>query len=122
MNTLALIVGAIVTLIYVITKIRHHKLSTSDAIFWFFFSLLLFVLAIFPQISVVLSDLVGVYSPVNFVYLLVIALLVYHQLSLSVHIAHMKQQIAELSQHTALFEKEMDDVHTQNSAQHTERP
>ena len=35
MYWIVLIAGAILALIYVVVKIRHNQLATSDAVFWF---------------------------------------------------------------------------------------
>ena len=49
MYWIVLIAGAILALIYVVVKIRHNQLATSDAVFWFLLALVLIVMALFPQ-------------------------------------------------------------------------
>ncbi len=48
MYWIVLIAGAILALIYVVVKIRHNQLATSDAVFWFLLALVLIVMALFP--------------------------------------------------------------------------
>ena len=50
-----LIVAAVITVIWILKKIRKSKVKMEDAIFWLVFSGVLLVLAVFPQISFWLS-------------------------------------------------------------------
>lgn len=52
MYWIVLIAGAILALIYVVVKIRHNQLATSDAVFWFLLALVLIVMALFPSLSI----------------------------------------------------------------------
>ncbi len=97
-----IIAAAILTLVYVVLKIRHHKLQTSDAIFWFFFSVLLLIFALFPDFVSWLSDITQMQSPVNLILVLIIALLLYHQLAQSVELVQLRTRLADLAEHTAL--------------------
>lgn len=97
-----IIAAAILTLVYVVLKIRHHKLQTSDAIFWFFFSLLLLIFALFPDFVSWLSDITQMQSSVNLILVLIIALLLYHQLAQSVELVQLRTRLADLAEHTAL--------------------
>ena len=55
-----LIVAAVITVIWILKKIRKSKVKMEDAIFWLVFSGVLLVLAVFPQISFWLSKLLGI--------------------------------------------------------------
>ena len=96
-----LIVGAFLTVAYVLVKIRHNQLMTSDAVFWFFFAVVLIVAALFPQLVFSLSDLLGIESPANFVFLCVLVV-VYRLLALSVEMARLRSKLTALAQDTAL--------------------
>ena len=97
-----LIVGAFLTVAYVLVKIRHNQLMTSDAVFWFFFAVVLIVAALFPQLVFSLSDLLGIESPANFVFLCVLVVVVYRLLALSVEMARRRSKLTALAQDTAL--------------------
>ena len=73
MYWVALIAGAVLALVYVVVKIRHNQLATSDAVFCFLFALALIVMAIFPQIIYGFSSVLGIESPANFVFLCILA-------------------------------------------------
>lgn len=100
-----MLAGAILTVFYVIVKIRHHKLETNDAIFWFFFSLLLVLFALFPPISDFFSEVFGFQNPVNFLLVLIIALLLYHQLAQSVDLVKMRSQLNDIAEKIALMQE-----------------
>lgn len=99
-----LIIGAILMLGYVLNKIRKSQLQTNDAVFWFFFAGCLVVIAIFPQIVFWLSDLIGIQSPANLVFLILVAILIMRLLAISVENAKQKQRIERLTQNIALKE------------------
>lgn len=100
-----LVTGVIFTLGYVIVKIRHDKLEPADAVYWFFFSLLLIVFALFPDFVAWLSRGVGVVSSTNFILIVVLAFVIYHELAISCSNAKMRKQIAALSQKIALLHR-----------------
>lgn len=101
-----LIVGAIAVLAFVLGKIRNSQLKTSDAVFWFLFAGCLVVVSVFPQIIYWLSDLVGIQSPANLVFLLVSIILIIKVLMLSVENAQQKGKLNQVVEHLALREHE----------------
>ncbi len=55
-----LIIASVLTVGWILRKIRKNKVKMEDAIFWIFFAAILLLLAIFPEISmncVVYSEL-----------------------------------------------------------------
>lgn len=105
-----LIVGALVTLFFVILKIRRSEIKTADAVFWFVFVFCLLLLAIFPQIAFALSGVLGVESPANLVFLVIVAILLVKEFSASVEIAKLRDKVTYLVQEIAL----MDDTGSSN--------
>ena len=69
---ITLIVVSFLVLLFVLKKIRRTQLYIDDAIFWIVFSALLLVISIFPQLAVWATDLLGIQSPANFVFLFMI--------------------------------------------------
>lgn len=104
-----LIVGAVATLAFVGVNIRKSQIKTSDAVFWFVFVLCLLVLALFPQIAFALSDLLGFQSPSNFVFLVIVAILLIKEFTASVEIAKLKSKVTNLVQEVALTEQGRDE-------------
>lgn len=106
---IALIFGAILMLAFVLLKIRRSQLKTSDSVFWFLFAGCLVVIAVFPQIVYWAASLIGIQSPVNLVYLIIIAILIIRLLMNSVEISLLRKQLKALVQQCALNDKEGED-------------
>lgn len=71
-----LIMVSVMTYFYIARKLKKSQLQVMDAFFWIVFSFVLMVIGIFPGIAIFLAKIVGIQSPVNFVYLVVIFLLI----------------------------------------------
>lgn len=97
-----LIVAAVITVIWILKKIRKSKVKMEDAIFWLVFSGVLLVLAIFPQISFWLSKLLGIESPANLVFLLIICLLIEKIFTLSIITSQLEEKVSILSAEIAI--------------------
>lgn len=116
---LVLIVGAILMLAFILNKIRKNQLRTSDAVFWFVLAGCFVVIAIFPQIVFWLSALIGVESPANLVFLIVVAILVIRLLLTSVEIAQLKIKLSNFVQHEALRESRREQPSSERSQHQT---
>lgn len=97
-----LIVAAVITVIWILKKIRKSKVKMEDAIFWLVFSGVLLVLAVFPQISFWLSKLLGIESPANLVFLLIICLLIEKIFTLSIITSQLEEKVSILSAEIAI--------------------
>lgn len=92
-----LIVGSLAFAMQVIRKIRASTIEIGDALFWIVFSFLLLLISIFPGIIFAAAGLCGIEQPVNMVFLLVIALLVYKVLSLSIKVSALSMKLKTLA-------------------------
>lgn len=99
-----LVIGAVLTLYFIIRKIRKSEMETSDSVFWFALSGIFVLLAIFPQIAYACSSFLGFASPSNFVFLVVIAILVMREFSLTLKVARLRIKMNRLVQEIALKE------------------
>ena len=81
---ITLIVVSLLTLIFIAKKIRSSKVKLEDLIFWIRFAILIFIFSLFPQIFYALSNLVGTYVPVNFVFLFFIFILLVQNFNLTI--------------------------------------
>ncbi|MBR1798011.1 MAG: DUF2304 domain-containing protein [Clostridiales bacterium] len=98
-----LLVAAIVTTIWILWQIRKHKVKLDGAIFWILFSIILIVIGIFPELTYKLSTLIGVVSPANLVFLVIIFLLLEKIFSLSLVVSQLQDKIEVLSAEIALL-------------------
>lgn len=97
-----LIVGALFTFLYILRRVKKCDMSVGDTVFWILFSVALMLFAIFPVIAYFLADLLGFSSPINFIFIFVIAVLVLKIFSMSVEISRLKSRIATLAQNIGL--------------------
>ena len=103
-----LIVGSLITAVYVLRRVRHAKIQIEDTIFWLLFSWVLLVLAIFPGIAYWASRLLGFQSPINFVYIVVIFLLLVKQFLLSIRISQLDSRLRILTEQVALNQEKQE--------------
>ena len=99
---LLLFSSSIGSLLFVLRKIRNAQTQIDSTVFWILFMLMLVVISIFPGIVYFFSNLIGVESPSNFVFLFIIFLLLYKVFSLSLQMSKLQYQIQQLTQIIAL--------------------
>ena len=96
---------AVVTAWWILSKIRRLKVKMEDAIFWMFFAAVLLILAIVPELSFKLSELLGFMAPINLVFIVIIFLLVEKIFTLSIIVSQLEEKIGILSAEVALRSK-----------------
>ncbi len=104
-----LIAGAVFACAFVLREIRRSKMLMSDSIFWIVMSVLLVVVSLFPQLLMWISDLLGVQSPANFVFLVVSAILIVKLFFLSLDVSKLKRKLTVLVEEYAVRLKEQED-------------
>lgn len=105
---LLMILGALWVAFYVARRIRKKKIQMEDAIYWVLLSALLLVLAAFPEITFFFAHLFGFVSPSNFVFFVIIGLLVIREFRNSTEISLLRHKLNELAQESALQEEDLD--------------
>lgn len=106
MLRICLIVASVFTTVLMMSKIRKSKIQIEDSIFWVLFSLVLIVFSVFPGVAYRMSDLIGTQAPSNFIFMLIIFLLLARVFSLTVRISQLEAKLRELVQRIALDELE----------------
>lgn len=97
-----LVLVSVLTIVMILRQIRKAKVQIHDTLFWLFFSGLLLLFSLFPRLADWLSHLIGIASPVNFIFLLIIFCLIVHQFFLSVKLSLLDNKVKELVQMLAL--------------------
>lgn len=107
-----LVLVSLMTLLFVMRKVRSSKIRLEDSMAWILFSGVLFVLSVFPGIFDFLAELAGVYLTVNFVFLFFIFVLLILCFSLNMKVSQMDTKIKELTQLLAIekFERYSNDL------------
>lgn len=100
------LVGVIAFGLYILFRIRKLKLKMEDAIFWIFFVLIAAVFGVVPQAAYWLSSLLGIQSPINLVYLLIIGLLIEKLFTLSAKVSMLEEKLTVMAAEIAIWEKE----------------
>ncbi|MCI6432046.1 MAG: DUF2304 domain-containing protein [Lachnospiraceae bacterium] len=101
-----LICISFLTMGYMIRKIRQSELEIEYSLFWIAFSLLLIFMSIFPYTVYWLTDIIGLQSPINLVYLGIIFILLIKNFSTTLQISKIENRLKTLVQEIALRDKE----------------
>lgn len=105
---IVLLTAAVFSALFIIFRIRKNKVRFEDTIFWTFTVVLLALMGIFPQIPGWASSVLGIQSPANFVYLLMIALLFEKVLTMTIQHSQMEEKYIELAAELALRCKDLE--------------
>ena len=97
-----LLIGAALLLVLVARKIKKSQFDTHDTFFWLGLSVLLILAAAFPQLVYAVSYLLGFQSASNFVFLAVIAILLWRLFRLQESVVALRGKLTTLVQEIAL--------------------
>lgn len=95
---LFLAVSAAIVFLFVIRQIKRARFDAHDSLFWLALSAGLIVVALFPDIAYVCSELLGFQSPSNFVFLIVIALLLARAFAQQAELVSLRRKLTSLVQ------------------------
>lgn len=104
---LLLVFVAVFNFFLITYKIRESNVRIMDMFFWVACSILFIIMGIFPQIVSMFSHMIGFESPTNFVFLLVIFLLLFKCFLMSIEISRQREQINEVLEETAIRLEEL---------------
>ncbi len=99
-----LIVFSVWLFCYVLRSVRKAQVQIDDMIFWLLLSVVLIILALVPQIATWAAGIVGVMSPVNLIYLVIIFVLLLKLFNMSIHFSQLETKIKNLTQELAVKE------------------
>lgn len=115
----AIIIG-VVFLVMMIELIRKNRVTLKYALLWLFSGLVLLVLAIFPQVLNWISRLIGVYSPVNALFAILLCCGLVLMISFSVIVSGNKKAEVRLTQKISLLENRIRELEKQTQDAGTE--
>lgn len=104
-----LLVVSILAAIWIFRRIRKCKIKQEDAVYWIAFSFLLAVLGICPQLSYFMADLLGIAAPVNFVFLMILFLLIEKLLSVSIQLSLLESKVQVMAAELAIRNKNLEE-------------
>ncbi len=106
---IALIVVSVANLFWSVRQINKVRIKVEDTAFWIVFSLLLAIISIFPGIPICFSELLGIMSPANLVFLLIIFALIVKLFLLELDVSKLESKMQTLAQNEALLEKKLEE-------------
>lgn len=100
-----LFLGSVVVFTIISLCIRNRRIQLKDGIFWVAFGFLLILVSVFPVLAVWASSILGIQSPSNCVFLILIFLLGCHQFFLTIRISRLEIKNNQLVQNIAIYRK-----------------
>ena len=99
-----LVIVSILTMAFMMRKIRQAKVQIEAALFWVIMALILVVFSLFPAVADACAHLLGIYSTPNFLFLFMIFLLIVKMFHMSIKMSQLETRVKELVQEMALEE------------------
>ncbi|NLG05243.1 MAG: DUF2304 domain-containing protein, partial [Clostridia bacterium] len=99
---LILVIVSVISCGYAVRKIQKSQMNIEAAMYWFFLSFFLFFLSIFPEVAMWTAAKIGIESPVNLVFLVIIFLILYKLFSISVKLSQLENKINMLTEEIAV--------------------
>ncbi len=103
-----LLIAAVFSILWIITRIRKAKVRLEDTFFWVVMSVILLILGLFPSVSYWLSSMLGVISPANLVFFIMICLLFEKLLTMSIMHSQMQDKYVTMAAEMALRCKDLE--------------
>ena len=99
-----LILISVFTCLYIARKLKKSQIELMDTVFWILLSVLFVVISIFPQIVYWGSYVLGFQAPINFIFLLVIGLLLLRTFMMNIKLSQLEDKLRNLTQELAVRE------------------
>ena len=105
-----LVIVSILTMAFMMRKIRQAKVQIEAALFWGIMALILVVFSLFPAVADACAHLLGIYSTPNFLFLFMIFLLIVKVFGMTLQMSQMESRQKELVQRIALDQKDREEL------------
>jgi len=99
---ICMLIAGVMTALWLAYRIRKSKLRTEDAIYWIFMATFMLVVGIWPRIIFRFAKFLGIQSPINCLFLLIIALLIEKLFTVSIQLSQLQEKFEELVAEVAL--------------------
>lgn len=97
-----LLLASLLSAAWILLNIKKAKVRIEDSVFWIFFSVVLILLSVFPDIVIWGAKITGVQSPVNFVFLTIIFVLLIKLFRMTIRLSQLDSKIQTLTQSLAI--------------------
>ena len=112
----AIIVG-ILFLVMMIELIRKNRVALKYALLWLLSGVLMLLFAIFPQLLDRMARMIGIYSPVNALFAVLLSCGLVLMISFSVIMSGNKKAIVRLTQEISLMENRIRELEEKQAAE-----
>lgn len=103
---ICLVALSIISLFYIIRKIRYSKMQIEYTLFWIVLSIIMILMAVFPQIVYWITIAMGMVSAANVVYLFIIGILLVKVFMMTIEISNLESKVQALIQEVGISGKE----------------
>lgn len=97
-----LFVVSVISFFYISHKLKKAEINLMDTVFWILLATIFLILGFFPNIVVWGANLFGFIAPVNFIFLMVLLLLLFRNFILTVRISKLEERMQSLIQEIAI--------------------
>lgn len=97
-----ILIGTFVSVIYILLRIHKLKIKMEDTVFWICFAVLIAILGTIPEVASWMATLLGIQSPINLVFLVIIGLLIEKLFTVSVTLSMLEEKVTILSAELAI--------------------
>ena len=103
-----LLVAAMFSCGWIIHRIRKAQVRLEDTLFWIMAAVILAVLGLFPELSYWMARMLGIQSPANFIFFIMICLLFEKVLTMSILHSQMEEKYINIAAEMALRCKDLE--------------
>jgi hypothetical protein len=93
---------------WVMSLVRHHRLSLRDSLLWLVSTLVALVVAVFPQLLVWMARALQIEVPANALFTLTFLYVLVNLLSITLAVSNGSARVRRLTQECALLRAELD--------------
>ena len=101
----SLIIGSILFFVFLLRTVKKAKFNIDIATLWIIFSLAIIVIAVFPEVVYFFTGLIGIDSPVNGIYLVIIFIMLVMVFGLYMKVSNLEIKINKLTETIAIEKK-----------------
>ena len=118
---ICLVALSIISLFYIIRKIRYSKMQIEYTLFWIVLSIIMILMAVFPQIVYWITIAMGMVSAANVVYLFIIGILLVKVFMMTIEISNLESKVQALIQEVGISGKEQREEYQELSQKKEEK-
>ena len=101
---ICLFTGSVLTCAYIARKLKKSQMQVTDTVFWLGMAALFIILSAFPGLANFVSELMGFQATVNFVFLVMIFMLLLRCFLLSIKVSQLEDKLRNLVEEIAVRE------------------